>query len=181
MSEQPMVERRGGLVGLAFGSVGISLGLFASGVVGPDELKVPIVTTIALTAFVCAVGIGAKSRSVPLVLIGPFFLFIGLAALLGVDGDSPRWMSALIAGGMVLSAGGTVGYILIAGRREKELDRLVFSESTSIAHFVTMLGALTYALFESWLDVPQVSMWNVWTFGMLAWLISWALQRRRYS
>jgi len=174
------IEQRGGVVGIGFGLVGLVLGLVASGVVGPDQWRDQFVLAIALAAFAAALGLGLKMRLVVLVLFAPFFLLIGVASAF-IDEGSPRWIPALIAAGMVLSGGGAVFSVLVAARRSKELDRLLLSESTSVAFFLTMLASLTYALLESWVDAPPLSLWNVWTFGMLTWIVTFAFLGRRYS
>jgi hypothetical protein len=175
------IEQRGGVLGIGFGLAGVVLGLVASGVLGPDRWRDQIVLAIALAAFATALGLGWKMRLLGLVVFAPFFLLIGVASAFDVGEASPRWIPALIAAGMVLSGGGAVLSVLVAARKSKELDRLLLSESTSVAFFLTMLASLTYALLESWVDAPPLSLWNVWTFGMLTWIATFAILGRRYS
>lgn len=119
---------------------------------------------------------------------GELTAFVGLLVAYGIavaigratfdEGDAggwPRWCLAGVTIGIALAA---IGLVIRRGRRTTELDRFVFSESTSIAFFATMLGALTYGLLESVVDAPRLSAWATWMFGMATWaVVSLGLQR----
>ena len=125
------------------------------------------------------------------------FIFIGrnasgaawafYVALVGVGGAlqarDPRPDLALVAIAIGTVATGAVGLLLMmrTGRRRRELDRVMFTEATSTAFFVTMMSSLGYALLESWIDAPKLSMWFVWTVGVGSWLVASFAFRRRYS
>ncbi len=71
--------------------------------------------------------------------------------------------------------------LVSAGRREfrrEGVERVVFLESTCIAFFVTVIAAAGYALFEALADAPTISMWVIWSVGMLAWAIASGVRRR---
>ncbi len=62
-----------------------------------------------------------------------------------------------------------------------ELERMLLSESASVAHFAMMLAALSYSMFESFLSAPALPMWSVVSFGFMTWFTSRALLMRRYA
>ena len=62
-----------------------------------------------------------------------------------------------------------------------ELDRLIVSESTSLAFFATMLAALTYGLLESFIDAPRLTAWTTWMFGMGSWVVLTHVFRRKLT
>jgi hypothetical protein len=93
----------------------------------------------------------------------------------------PKAALVLIAGGSVLAAIAFMISTVRRGRASTELELQLFSQSTSIAFFVTMIGAITYALLESWIDAPRLSMWVVWSVGMGSWALLSILLQRRYS
>ncbi|HUP84490.1 MAG TPA: hypothetical protein VM143_02375 [Acidimicrobiales bacterium] len=64
-------------------------------------------------------------------------------------------------------------------RRMGGVERQIFLQSTSLAFFVTVLGAVAYALFEVFLDAPKLSMWLLWSWGMAAWGIGSAVIAKR--
>lgn len=102
-------------------------------------------------------------------------LMIGRAQ---VDEGDPDWQRWVLAGATIAMALAAVGVLIRAGRRSKELERFVFSESTSLAFFATMLAALTYALLESLVEAPRLTAWSAWAFGMGGWgVISIAMSR----
>jgi hypothetical protein len=64
-------------------------------------------------------------------------------------------------------------------RRKDGVERQVFLQSTSLAFFITVLGAISYALFEVFAEAPKLSMWLVWSWGMAAWGIGSAVIAKR--
>jgi hypothetical protein len=93
------------------------------------------------------------------------------------SGPSPEMWA--IAGGSIAAALGLMALIITRGRKEKELERFLFTESTSLAFFVTMIFAVTYGLLESWVELPRLTAWATWSVGMFSWgLLSTALKRR---
>ena len=114
-------------------------------------------------------------------LMGVYVLSVGVGTVLQVQDPKPKAALVAVAIGTIAAAVGAMIVRIRSGRRSRELERLLFSESSSIAFFVTVLGAVSYALLETWIDAPRVSMWFVWSFGMVAWGIASAIFRRRYS
>lgn len=102
----------------------------------------------------------------------------GAIALNEQSSDASRWAVAV---GSILAAlvwlTGTIRFI----RRTTEVDRFISLESTSIAFFVTMVSVLTYALLESWIELPKLSMWFPWTVGMGTWAILTIVVKRKVS
>lgn len=64
-------------------------------------------------------------------------------------------------------------------RRKDGVERQIFLQSTSLAFFITVLGAVVYALFEVFIDAPKLSMWLLWVWGMSAWGIASAVIAKR--
>jgi hypothetical protein len=57
----------------------------------------------------------------------------------------------------------------------------VFLRSAAFSFFATVLAAMSYAMFEALDGAPHLSMWTVWTFGMLTWAASTAVVKARLS
>lgn len=104
---------------------------------------------------------------------------VAVGAIVLEDG-SPAWQKWTVAGVSAAIAVLWTGGAFRAARRSVELERLLVTESASMASFLTMLGSLTYSLFESWVGLPKLSMWVVFAFGMWTWaVLSW-IERRKY-
>jgi len=165
-----------GVAAMAMGIGGVALAQFAS---KSEQRPVEIVALVvgALGAFLAA----RAARVGGLALIGVYIALVGAGSIL--SGVHPRPQGVLIGialGSIIAALSGLLAFIRL-GRRSKELDRLMFLESTSIAFFVTMLFVLTYALLEAWINAPKLSMWAVWTVGMLSWAVLSSVFKRRYS
>ena len=74
-----------------------------------------------------------------------------------------------------------LGFLLIAGRRHVELDRLLFTEATSVAFFATLVVAGGYAALETHADLPRLSFAWVPVIGLVIWGISALVFKRRVS
>lgn len=94
---------------------------------------------------------------------------------------APAWFPGAMAVASIVVVAAILSLTIRYGHRSRELERVLFADSTSIAFFATMIGAVTYALLETWLDAPRVSMWLVWVFGMGSWFLASVLLGRRYS
>lgn len=97
-------------------------------------------------------------------------------------------------GGSASSWGPTVGVAIVFatlvwttvrrlrfGRRSTELDRLIFSEATTLAFYVLMIGVITYWFIDGLTDLPSLDPTVVFTVGVLAQLVFTVVMRRRYS
>ena len=147
----------------------------------PEEWQTPVRVGALVLGAISALLLGFAQRNLVWTLMGAYVVLVGVGSVL--RGQEPKPTGALIAIA-VATVASIVGAMIVAirsGRRSRELERLLFSESTSIAFFVTMLGVVTYGLLEAWLDAPELSMWFVWSFGMIAWIIASAIFKRRYS
>jgi multisubunit Na+/H+ antiporter MnhB subunit len=129
----------------------------------------------------CMAGIAYVRRSAAAASWASYVVLVGVGSVL--QAREPRPDGALIAIAVGTIVTGVVGLVYVArkGRQSRELDRMLFTEATSIAFFVTMVSAISYALLESWIDAPKLSMWFVWTVGMGAWIVASSVFRRRYS
>ncbi|HYD09906.1 MAG TPA: hypothetical protein VEA78_07375 [Acidimicrobiales bacterium] len=103
-------------------------------------------------------------------------LAVGMAVLLFAvmarpdDGDVTwsGWLAAgVIAAAVAIGMAATVRWV----RSREGVERRELTEATSIAFFVTVLAAATYATFESIADAPRLSMWVVWGVGMGTWSV----------
>ena len=103
------------------------------------------------------------------------------AFIRGDVGEGPSAAMWGVAGGTIGAALGVMGVIIAWGRKTKELERVLFTEGTSLAFFVTMISALTYGLLESWVDAPRLSAWLMWSIGMGSWAVLSLVLRRRVS
>jgi hypothetical protein len=112
---------------------------------------------------------------------GLYIVLVGIGSVL--QAQEPRPDAALIGIAVGTIVAGVAGIFLTAraGRSTRELDRLLFTEATSVAFFVTMMSSLGYALLEVWIDAPRLSMWFVWTVGMGAWIVASTVLKRRYT
>lgn len=103
-------------------------------------------------------------------------------ALLTADGGPPAPVVGVLAA--LLSAAAAV-LMLVDGplriRRQEGVERLVLRQSTSIAFFVVMAGALTLALLDAFTDQAAITPWVLWALGMATWRISSRVLRRRIS
>jgi hypothetical protein len=158
-----------------FAGIGIGLSALAYGLVeavaphswrGPGE-----VVAIAIGLFFCATAVFTM-RSVAVACFGLYIVLVVIGSVL--QSHRPRPTAALIAiaaATIVTSVTGTL-LAFLGGRQSKELDRLLFTESISVAFFVTMLFSLAYALLEVWIKAPKLSMWVVFAVGMWTWSIA---------
>jgi hypothetical protein len=138
------------------------------------------VVVIVIGFFFCATAIFAM-RSATVTCFGVYIVLVVIGSAL--QSHRPRPTVALIAiaaGTIVASVAGTL-LAFLSGRQSKELDRLLFTESISVAFFVTMLFSLAYALLEVWIKAPKLSMWVLFAVGMWTWAVASVIFRRRYS
>jgi hypothetical protein len=66
------------------------------------------------------------------------------------------------------------------GRSTKELDRLIFSEASSIAFFAVMLAVITLGLVDSWLGYRAPSPWIFAAIGGGSWVLARLALLKRY-
>jgi hypothetical protein len=178
-------ESRGYRIGVALRI--LILGFFTS-VVGmliatglDGDWTTPIVYASVAFGALSLVGLAFVRRSVAAASWALYVILVGVGSALQAREPRPDGALIAIAAGTIVS--GVVGLLLVArkGRQSRELDRMLFTEATSIAFFVTMVSAISYALLESWIDAPKLSMWFVWTVGMGAWIVASTAFRRSYS
>lgn len=107
-------------------------------------------------------------------------LAVGTGAVRLLD-PNPSWAQALRALGLVLVISMVLGGALWFARRLRELERLLFTEATSAAFFVTVIVAGGYGALQAFLDAPRLSYGWLPVFGLVVWALSAAMFRRRYS
>ncbi len=141
----------------------------------------PLLPTSLIAAFVFALFSGVIRRNKAWLGIAAFMFFAGVGpSTLNFLLKTPL-MVWLFGIGAFVSATLALTSWVISGRRSRELDRFIFSESTSIAFFVTMSGAIAYSLAGMLTSLPTVPMWSVFSFGMLAWLVSAVAIRKKMT
>jgi hypothetical protein len=113
---------------------------------------------------------------------GPLWL-----AMCGIYGALLVWHLSDKRAGAFSAAVAAVILVAVVGSLARNvaridgLDREVLLRSAAFAFFATALSAATYALFEAFDNAPRLSMWVVWTFGMLTWAVSTAVVKARLS
>jgi hypothetical protein len=122
-----------------------------------------------------------RSSRVPIAFGGAYVVLVAVGSVLAKREPQPREALTAVTIATMAAAIGLVVSLVRLGRASKELERLLFAEATSIAFFVTMMAAITYALAETWLGAPKQSMWLVWLVGMWTWALLAILLRRLYS
>jgi hypothetical protein len=125
--------------------------------------------------------IAVRSRSALVVTWIAYVLLIAAGAVVRGSGHPARWTLWAIAGATIAAALTGMALVIRELGREKELERAISLEATSLAFLATMIGAVTYALLEVWVKAPHVSMWWVWGFGMGAWVLFSIVLGRRYE
>jgi hypothetical protein len=97
-----------------------------------------------------------------------------------IDPD-PSWLGVLraISYFLLITLAMTVAMKYAKGVRE--LDRVLFTEATSTAFFVTLAGAGAYSIAQRWLDAPALPLAAVSAFGLVAWGVIAFLLSRRYT
>lgn len=91
----------------------------------------------------------------------------------------PGWLGYVLA----LPAAGAAAYAIISQlrliARRDGVERFAQTESAAYAFWVTVLAALAYGLLEAFSHAPHLSMWAVWSFGMITWGAALTLLNRR--
>ena len=149
-----------------------------------DRYPVPAWTSIAFSAAIVVGGLvwGAirRDRIMAGLAVALVPLLVGSNAVRVID-PNPVWAEFLRAFGMALMISVLLCIALVLGRRQRELERLVFSEATGISFFVTAVGTAVYGVAEGLFDAPRVSLVWVPVFAVISWLIALAFVERRYS
>jgi hypothetical protein len=159
---------------------GLAIGALAfSGSIGSPWRTILLVLGCVFGAL--AVFITTVVRRQPAIFATGVYILLVVAGSIVRGGGASDAALIVIAIGTIVSGAAIVLLVMRAGRKSKELERMLFSEATSMAFFITMLGAITYALLEAWLDVPKISMWVPWSIGMGSWAILSVMLGRRYS
>jgi hypothetical protein len=146
----------------------------------PSAVRVPL--TVLLVAFGLLIGAAFfVTRYAFWGFLTAYVVIVMLGSRLRAIEPHPKGALIAVAVGSVIAAIGFMITTIRGGRRNTELERMLFSESTSLAFFLTMIGAITYSLLEAWVDAPRLSMWVVWSVGMGSWAILSLVLKRRYS
>jgi hypothetical protein len=122
-----------------------------------------------------------RARNMIFAALGIYSLFAALGVFLAHavrPGRSVLWVVVALT---AASAAFALISAAVAGMRERELDKLIFSNASSIAFFAVMLVAVTYGLIDNWLRVPALSPWVIVFTGGGTWIVGYITLRRRYS
>jgi hypothetical protein len=138
----------------------------------------------------------ARTDRVPMWLLGPFLVLLPIALGLiagwfnrvaGVAVGSvfvpsaavmfvhrlvepdPTWIDVLRGASVVYTLCVVFLFVVVFGRRHVELDRVLFTEATSIAFFATLLIAGGYAALEAHADLPRLSFAWIPVVGLCIW------------
>jgi hypothetical protein len=99
--------------------------------------------------------------------------YVGAAAVVGAG---LRWAAPVLAVGAAALLAAGVGGTALVRWRQGGMERQVLLEATSIAFFVTVLGAGAAAAFGANL-APQ---W-IYSFGLAAWLATMSVRTRHLT
>jgi hypothetical protein len=148
-----------------------------------DDVEAAVMVSSALILYTAIdiLRLGVRRRNRILVAMGVYSLFAGTGVFLAHNVHPDPIVLWIVAGLTAASAAVALVFAAIAGLREKELDRLIFSNASAIAFFAMMLVALTYALLDNWLRVPALSPWWIVGTGALTWVAVFIGLQRRYS
>ena len=91
----------------------------------------------------------------------------------------PQWLAPAIG----IAAAIPALYSILVGqattRRHEGVERDILYRSTSVAFFATMAFSLSTAVFDSFVRGTAPHPWWFYTVGMLTWLVSTLVMRRR--
>jgi hypothetical protein len=96
-----------------------------------------------------------------------------------------QWPSTAL--GIALAAANALTFAyanVVWVRRERAgsgVERAISTESAALAFHALMLATATYGLFEQFTDLPHISMYVPFVFGVVAWTAAWAVMRRRLT
>ncbi|MBV9847366.1 MAG: hypothetical protein JOZ47_20190 [Kutzneria sp.] len=112
--------------------------------------------------------------------------YVLYVAVVSVALGSLNYQPPLLVGCLLaLPAITLAGYALVSQYRfvasREGVERHVQVESAALAFLSTMLGVMTYALLESFAELPALSLWSVWAFGMVSWGAASVTLRRKYG
>lgn len=93
----------------------------------------------------------------------------------------PTWLGIVRAIGIMAMVCVLFGSLVILGRRYVELDRLLFTEATSLAFFATLVVAAAYAALENYADLPRLSYAWIPVIGLGIWGVCALVVKRRLS
>ncbi len=113
--------------------------------------------------------------------VAVYFVVIVMNELLPQAADLPDWSRTGIGLVAATAAITSLTVAAVSARRVEGVERYVFGEATSASFFVTMGAALAYALLEVTAGAPTISMWAVWTVGMLSWVATSVVVSRRVT
>lgn len=105
--------------------------------------------------------------------------FVAIAFLASNDGSTALKAVAITAAAIGL--GGTFVVIVRGSLRAEGVERELYLVSTSVAFVMTMVGIAIYALAESAFGAPKLSLWWVYTGGIVTWVVTSAIYKRRIS
>lgn len=181
MSEAERSKKIWGLAGVVTG-LALMLVLNTQGVIGEAHLPNPVAVGFNVVLLAGLFGLALRRRDM---LIGAAGVVLVPTAIGGVAfhfyEEPPFWVESLRALGLVLVLCAAVGALLYLARGLKELERLLFTEATSVAFFLTLVAAGAYAALEAFLDAPKVSLGWLPLVGLALWGLTSALFSRRYT
>ena len=111
---------------------------------------------------------------------GGFAVFAALMAVHETVGDRMGAWSGVLLAAIIASA--LFGGMLVANRhvnRKEGVEREIYLRGTSTAFIATFIASGTYGIFEAVADAPPLSLWNVYVFAGVAWIVGAARARRQ--
>jgi hypothetical protein len=174
--------RRIGLLNL--GRIALAAALFASNLPSLARWRwhdAFVAGGLSLFAIDWFVGVWLVKKRRPIYLAGGIYTAATALGFVLVDHHPPRRVMIALAAIIAAAAVAAVALALREGRRTTELDRLIFSEASSLAFFAMMVAVITTALIDDWLGFHAPSLWVFAGIGAVAWLVARSVVRSRYS
>lgn len=121
-----------------------------------------------------------RSHEAMPVAFGAYGVFLVTGMLFRHTFETPKWALVVVTTGMALCLVAGLGFVVRDRRRRKELDRLIFSEASSLAFFTLMGVTITYGFAESWLELAPPSPWLFAAAGAVAFVGARVAVGRKY-
>lgn len=122
-----------------------------------------------------------RKRNILFAGIGVYCALAAIGSFLHHSGHPTGAVLWVIAGLTTAAAAAVLVMAGAAGLRERELDKVIFWNASSLGFFAMMLVGITYGLLDAWLELPALSVWVIVAAGAVAWMAAFIAQHERFS
>jgi hypothetical protein len=144
----------------------------------PEWIGIPLMTGIIGLGLLWAIR--NRNREALVMTLSIIPLTIGGNAVRIID-PNPAWAEGLRVVGFCFVLGVLAALGPKLSSRLKELERVVFSEASSLAFFITVVVASLYGVADGFLGAPRLSFLWLPVLGTVSWVVAWSIRSRRYS